>query len=174
MIRTITARLLCVFSLCTASVAHADLEFKFIEGAPKDRFVISNASECTIKKLLIDIDLSTSAGKLIFDTTADGAGVEVYQPFASDSSAIVLVSSSAVKDGDTLVSLRVEAIEPNESASFTIDVDDTMTESELGNIRVADSEIEGGSVSIRFDPRETFTAYFNDSSKAVIATPPCP
>ena len=50
------------------------VEIEFVESAPKDRFVITNIGSCALDELMIDFDLSQSAGKLIFDTTATGAG----------------------------------------------------------------------------------------------------
>ena len=65
----------------SSAPVQADIVVNFVESAPKDRFVIENTGECEFENLVVEIDLSGSAGGLIFDTTATGAGVEVFQPF---------------------------------------------------------------------------------------------
>ena len=57
------------------------LDVQFLEGAPVDRFVLTNGSERGIVQADVQFDLRPSAGKLIFDTQSGGTGVEVYQPF---------------------------------------------------------------------------------------------
>ena len=61
--------------------ARADIVVNFVESAPKDRFVIKNTGEYDFENLIVEIDLTSSVGRLIFDTTGNGAGVEVFQPF---------------------------------------------------------------------------------------------
>ena len=149
------------------------IEVSFIESAPKDRFIVTNKSECKIESLALDIDLSKSAGNLIFDTTGAGAGVEVFQPFEIEQGEIELISTSGVKDGDTEISLRIQNLQPGSSASFTIDVDDTLPESELGRIRVAGSEMKGGLVRASTSNSELSTAIFGSQSTAMLSLPMC-
>ncbi|NEQ55361.1 MAG: hypothetical protein F6K11_35460, partial [Leptolyngbya sp. SIO3F4] len=115
--------------------ANAVVNVEFIESAPKDRFVITNMGSCTLTGLTLELDLSQSAGKLIFDTTATGAGVEVFQPFEVEAGDIVPLGG--VNDGDSKLALQIVSLAPGNRASFTIDVDDTLPRSELGQIRVA-------------------------------------
>ena len=65
-----------------AMPAAADIRVDFIEGAPKDRFEIANTATCALGAVEVVIDLSGSAGALVFDTEEAGQGVEVFQPFA--------------------------------------------------------------------------------------------
>ena len=67
--------------LSTTQLARANVEVVFKESAPKDSFILNNESLCNFQDVLVKIDLSQSTGRLIFDTTASGAGVEVFQPF---------------------------------------------------------------------------------------------
>lgn len=149
------------------------IEVRFIESAPKDRFLVTNKSECEIESLTVNIDLSSSAGKLIFDTTQTGAGVEVFQPFEIERGELELISSSDVKDGDSEISVRIQNMQPGGSASFTIDVDDTLRDSELGKIRVAGSEIKGGSVRAKTNQSELSMATFSSQSTATLSFPDC-
>jgi len=164
----------CALALFFSATAQADIEVRFSEGAPKDRFTISNQGKCSIKNMTVDLDLSKSRGKLIFDITAEGAGVEVFQPFEVTEGKLTLASGKAVKDGDSGLSLLIASLEPSERVSFTIDVDDTLPVSALGMIRVAGSEIQGGIVSVRTAAMKPATAAFNTNSTAVVKLAKCP
>lgn len=151
--------------------ASSVIEVAFVEGAPKDRFVITNMGACAREDLTVSLDLSQSAGMLIFDTTATGAGVEVYQPFDTQQGDVTLIGDR-VNDGDTQLSVRVPNLGPGDSASFTIDVDDTLTNGELGQIRIAGSEISGAMV-ILTTATATTSAQFDGGSTAQAHLPAC-
>lgn len=133
--------------LLTAAV-NADIRVKFDEGAPKDRFTISNVSNCTIDKGNVVIDLSKSSAGLIFDTTASGAGVEVFQPFEVTSGNVFLSNMPKVMDGDNQVTLSLANFQAGDAISFTVDVDDTIGQRE---ITVSGSEINGAEFSLVTD-----------------------
>jgi len=139
----------CLLGMSVSS--YANLQVKFVESAPKDWFAVTSLASCVLRNVQMSIDLSNSAGKLIFGTTANGAGVEVFQPFEVRSGEIALTSGDQVFDSDRALSVLITSLKPGEIASFTIDVDDTMTNSELGMIRVSKSEITGSEVSISID-----------------------
>ncbi len=164
----LTAALIC-FSNTTA----ASLEITFVESAPKDWFSVSNLGECTLQELTLNIDLSKTAGQLIFDTTATGAGVEVFQPFEVREGDIKLTSAAKVNDGEKTLSVLVKDLQPNASASFTIDVDDTLPKSELGNIRVSGAEISGGKVSITVGDTPAIEGTFDKNGKTSLPSPTC-
>lgn len=151
----------------------ADLEVQFTESAPKDRFMIKNTSGCSLTDVRMHIDLSKSRGKLIFDTTATGAGVDVFQPFEAGDDAIEQLDDKGVKDGDSMLAVGISEIDPGAIVTFTIDVDDTLKNSDLGNIRVAGTEIEGGQVKVVLPAREPIVATFDNSSKATVKMPDC-
>lgn len=172
MFKTLSATVIGML-LLTGQSAQANIEVNFIEGAPKDRFIIKNASNCNLKNLTVEIDLSQSVGKLIFDTTASGAGVEVFQPFEVTKGSISLVSQNRVKDGAAKLALDIKALNAGDSASFTIDVDDTLPIGELGNIRVANSEIQNGMVKVSFNKQKTVSGVFGNDSNATILQSIC-
>lgn len=151
----------------------AVIEVDFIESAPKDRFVITNVGNCALEAVIVEFDLSQSAGKLIFDTTGTGAGVEVFQPFEVVAGEIEQVSAEGVQDGDSTLALRITNLAASDSASFTIDVDDTLTNSELGMIRVSGSEITGGMVQITIGDTTQASASFDAASTALVQLPTC-
>jgi len=116
--------------LChTTAFASTGLEFTFIESAPKDRFEILNSGACDLTDVVVQIDLSPTMGKLIFDTTAAGAGVEVFQPFEKKNGDFALIETE-VKDGDQQLSIGMDLFQAGQSVSFTIDVDDTLPNSD--------------------------------------------
>ena len=144
---------------------------RFVESAPKDRFVFENRGSCLIGEATVEIDLAETAGKLIFDTTETGAGVEVFQPFEILEGDISLVSGSRVEDGDRMLTVQIFGLEEGGRAGFTIDVDDTLTDSDLGMIRVTESEMSGGRISMIHGEFGSATAVFDDVSQAVLALP---
>lgn len=153
--------------------AFADIQVIFVESAPKDRFTVVNAGACKLDDLVVNIDLSNSAGKLIFDTTATGAGVEVFQPFEVGQGNIQLLAASNVSDGDNRLSIGISTLQAGESASFTIDVDDTLPNSALGKIRVAGSEIQNGIVEVLVGDKPASKGAFDDQSAAMVFLTPC-
>ncbi|MEL7344654.1 MAG: aggregation factor core protein MAFp3, isoform C, partial [Pseudomonadota bacterium] len=99
-----------VFALAIASPAAADLSIRFIEGAPKDRFSFENTGTCAIQDAVLTLDLSGSAAGLIFDVTAEGAGVEVFQPLEFVSGLDALSAVPEVQDGQNSVSIDVATL----------------------------------------------------------------
>ena len=154
--------------LC-ASDALADVEVWFIEGAPKDRFELRNTGECAIRDAGIVIDLSGSAGALVFDVTAQGAGVEVFQPFELVEGANALAALPKVRDGDTATALRIGRLAPGGAVAFTIDVDDTLKGRE---ITVTDGEIEGATVRVTAGGA-TASGTFTGTDAALVSLDAC-
>lgn len=158
--------------LMSPSLVHANMTVEFLEGAPKDRFVITNKAQCSLEALRVDIDLTDTAGGLIFDTAAAGAGVEVFQPFEITTGDIRLNGKVRVDDGDKVLSVAISSIEADASVSFTIDIDDTMRNSERGMIIVSGAEIEGGRVTVTQDSIVS-SGTFGRNSEAIVDMPAC-
>lgn len=143
------------FSLAVASAGlRADdacgllLEARFVESAPRDRFELANRSSDGTRVLDAALELAGSVGELVFDTVDGGTGVEVFQPFRVEEGAALLVESTPPEDGGERVDLVFEGFGPGLRFVFSIDVDDRLARSELGQIRVAGSEIEGASLTV--------------------------
>lgn len=97
--------------------------------------------------------MANSSGKLLFDTVDGGNGVEVFQPFrvsdtSDDSNPVTLEDMPTLVDGDQSILLSFSQFPPGGNFTFTIDVDDSLTDSELGQIRVSGGEIAGTVISI--------------------------
>ncbi len=159
-----------VSALCSlfSQYTLSNVEVTFIESAPKDSFIIKNIGSCTLNQTTIDINLSSSQGQLIFDTTDTGAGVEVYQPFEITQGKNTLVKNNQpeVKDGDQKISLKFNALEAGEVFSFTIDVDDNLSNSIRGNTQVVGSEMEGATLIVN----SSLSAQFSRNNIAVVNT----
>lgn len=152
-----------------AAPANADIRVRFIEGAPKDQFVLVNEGRCAVPPSELVVDLSGSTAGLIFDVTGNGAGVEVFQPFELVEGAGALKGTPHVSDGDTQVSLSMDQLAPRARIAFTIDVDDTLG---ARGITVSGAEIAGATV--RWSAAGvTHTGMFSRTGVATVATAPC-
>ncbi len=153
-----------------ATPALADLNVAFLEGAPKDRFVLTNAGACDLAALEVTLDLAESEAGLIFDVTGSGPGVEVFQPFQVVSGQEFIARTPVVSDGDSAVSLSLGGISKGQIVAFTIDVDDTGGARE---ITVSDSELRGATVTVT-TADGSFSSAFGDTSEAKVTLPDCP
>jgi hypothetical protein len=143
---TMKALALLTAAAMLSTPALAQVTVSFIEGAPKDRFVIENAGRCELAATILTIDLSTAASGLVFDVTDSGPGVEVSQPFELISGQDLVQQHSMIADGDTTVTLELSSLAPGETVGFTIDIDDTSGRTET---MVAGNEISGAEVTVK-------------------------
>ena len=136
-----------------ASPCVHEVSMVFTESAPRDRFEIRNDSSADQRIQRLTLDLSPSAGKLIFDTLEGGTGVEVFQPFRIEPGEAQLKGSPVVQDGSDRLTLDFTRFESGQRFRFSIDVDDQLTASDLGQIRVSGREMEGAVLTAVFGPR---------------------
>lgn len=155
--------------LFAATSLQAGVQIRFIEGAPKDRFVLTNIGTCEVEASTLKIDLSQSTGRLIFDVTEKGAGVEVFQPLEFVEGADALRQFPVVVDGQNTIELEIASLAVGGKLAFTIDVDDTIGQRE---ITVTGSEIEGATVSYS-DADKTRTATFSSEALVNVTTKDC-
>ena len=154
-----------VFAATLATPAAADVTVRFIEGAPKDRFIIE-AEGCAIGPHMLTIDLSPTAAGLIFDTDGSGPGVEVFQPFEIASGEEHVAHVLALGDGDNVLGLALTGLDVGDRVSFTIDLDDTMKKSALGQTRISNSEMMGAEVRVHSNEGEGGNAVFGADALA--------
>lgn len=124
----------------------------FTESAPRDRFEVINDSSPGQRIQRLTLNLTGSAGRLIFDTAEGGTGVEVFQPFRVESGEARLSKTPVVKDGSDRLELTFTQFEPGQRLVFSIDVDDRLPASDLGQIRVSGSEMAGALLSVLVGP----------------------
>lgn len=166
---TIGLTLSCLAFLLVAFPSFADLRVQFIEGAPKDRFIIENFGDCDLGALDIVIDVSASEAGLIFDTTGVSEGVGAFQPFEVTKGEQYLLEPPKISDGDQRVTLNVTGLGQDGAIAFTIDVDDTAGSRE---ITVSDGEISGTSVTLLKGNR-SYSAVMDTDAQVVVETEPC-
>ncbi len=147
----------------------ANLDVRFVEGAPKDRFVFENNGSCEISDAVLELDLSGSAAGLIFDVTGQGAGVEVFQPLEITQGRTALTEVPDVRDGDTGLRFDLQGFAPGDVIAFTIDVDDTMAGRE---ITVSTAEIMGARVVLSGSDARA-TADFGPDARASLRIGGC-
>ncbi|WP_050526078.1 hypothetical protein [Pseudorhodobacter aquimaris] len=163
-------KLLCALcALFISSPSYADVRVQFIEGAPKDTFVIANEGGCNIGPSELVVDFTASNAGLIFDVTASGMGVEVFQPFDVTQGADLLVGLPTIADGDQTVALSFTGLDGAQKIAFTVDVDDTDGARE---ITVSDAEMTGTMVSLTAQGKRV-TAIMGPNAEAVLTTVPC-
>ncbi|WP_170564958.1 aggregation factor core [Ruegeria atlantica] len=155
--------------LIAATSLQAGVQIRFIEGAPKDRFVLTNVGTCLVEASTVKIDLSQSTGRLIFDVTEKGAGVEVFQPLEFVEGVDALRQIPVVLDGQNTIELEIASLAAGDKLAFTIDVDDTIGQRE---ITVTGSEIEGATVSYS-DADKVSTATFSSEALVNVTTKDC-
>ena len=152
-------------------------EVQFVEGAPRDRFIVQNTSSDAWRIVSLSLDLSSSAGNLIFDITAEGAGVDVFQPFRGDGGEASLTSDPTVTDGDQSLVLDFANFAPGSQYRFSMDVDDQLTNSDLGQIRVSSSEMQGAtmtfSVANEQGSEQQIAGAFNEANRIALAGGSC-
>ena len=147
-----------------AQPVFADLTVRFVESAPKDRFVISSDT-CPLQDVDVVISLDGSAGGLIFDVTSAGAGVEVFQPVEVQSGA---VTAQPVVDGDQQLSFKIGSMIAGNDIIISADLDDVLTNSSLGQIRVAGSELDGAVVEMTIAGESQSAVFANGTNTVTI------
>jgi hypothetical protein len=127
-----------------------EVSLVFTESAPRDLFEIRNGSSKGQSVQRVTLDLAGSAGRLLFDTVEGGTGVEVFQPFRTESGEAKLSKSPTVPDGSDRLELVFDRFDAGQRFRFSIDVDDRLTASDLGQIRVSGREMEGAVMTVVF------------------------
>lgn len=148
--------------LATPILAEVNVAFK--EGAPKDRFVLTNSGTCDLDAVSITLDLESSASGIIFDVASSGPGVEVFQPLQIVTGKNYVSETPQVSDGDRTITLHLNSFPQGETVAFTIDVDDTGGGRE---ITVAGSEIAGATASLQTAARRVSAAFSNNAQANV-------
>jgi len=159
--------------------AQADIAVRFTEGAPKDRFVVTNAGSCEIAAGSITIDLGTSAAGLIFDTDPTGPGENLAQPLEMAGTKNVSASFEAVPDGASTAEIRFRNFQPGGEIAVTVDVDDSIRSGPRGVQMIAGSEMAGARILLATGSgaagqNGVRAATFDNAGLARIALAGCP
>jgi len=147
----------------------ADVEVTFRDGAPKDRFTITNLAECPTQEFVLRIDLVTTKADAIFDTQEGAPGEAVFQPVEIVTGQDLVTFISDVPDGAIGLTLRISNIKVAGAVAFTADIDDTAS---TRGITVSGSEIEGGRAVIDTGAA-LLEGVFDDTGRAVVPMDAC-
>lgn len=153
------------------------VEVEFREGAPKDRFIITNTSQGDWQIEALAIDLVPSSGSLIFDTVPGGAGIDVAQPFQAGRGDVRLLTVTPAPDGARMLSLTFADFTRARSFDFTIDLDDQLVMSATGQTRIEGSEIAGASITVTMadtaENRTEMRGEFDRDARAIAGSASC-
>ena len=134
------------------AVCQQQIALVFTESAPRDMFEIRNGSSKGQRIQRLTLDLAPSAGRLVFDTVAGGTGVDVFQPFRAEPGQARLAAVPDVKDGADRLELTFARFDAGQQFRFSIDVDDRLTASDMGQTRVSGREMEGALLTVVLGP----------------------
>jgi hypothetical protein len=139
-----------------------------------DRFRIENRSPEGWAIAEIAVDLGPSAGRLVVDAVAGGAGLNIAQPFRPEAGEAMLAAGQGVADGAERIVLAFETFPPGAVFRFSLDLDDRLTG--RGGTRVEGPEMRGARLEVRFvhasGGEETHAGLF-DGQAATRAGAPC-
>lgn len=160
-----------VASSFAAPAAAEDLSARFMEGAPRDRFVFEHRGACALESVVLTLDLSATAAGLYFDVSPAGVGLEVSQPVRVVEGAQFVASQPRVVDGDRSLTVALINLIPGARVTLTGDLDDVAPASVYGRTRIGGSEILGAVLRAQVDGRDV-TAAFDVDGVATLAL--CP
>lgn len=134
---------------------------RFVESAPRDRFELTVGTQ---PLRAVEVDLRGSAGRLIFDTADGGTGVEVFQPLRDEGG----TQAGDVADGAEAIKVALRDSKAGSRAVFSIDVDDRLASSELGQIRVTGGEMAGAVATFEAADGTFVKAVFDARNRAQV------
>ncbi len=153
--------------LMSAGVAQAadctGASLRFVESAPRDRFELVIGADAL---QAVSVDLRGSQGRLIFDTASGGTGVKVFQPLRDEGG----VTAGDVTDGVEMLQVVLKDGQVGACAAFSIDVDDRLTGSDLGQIRVTGGEMAGATALFELAEGQTVKAVFDAENRARVCS----
>ena len=164
------ALLLLVFPIYDAD---ARLLIQFEEDAPRDRIRVDNQTNCPLGPFVLEINLSGSAGALIFDTLPAGPGLNVAQPFQVAKGAEFVTRVAPLQDGDQRAAVAFAGMGRKAEVVFTADLDDRVPTGPLGSTMIAPSELAGASARAVMEGATSYAAVFDASGRAALDLPSC-
>lgn len=155
------------------AVAGSELTVSFQEAAPKDVIVIRNATGCPLPGFELRIDLRPSAGRLLFDTTPGGAGIDLAQPFEIVEGGAMVEAFADLTDGDRIARIRFRRMDVGGQVTVNLDLDDTLPEGPLGPTLVTPEEIAGAAVFMAREGLPEISAQFGLDGWAALPLGQC-
>ncbi len=129
----------------TARACGPEVVIQFIDSSP-DLFIIENKSLEAWTLLSLEFRAQKSAGRVVFDTDLGGAGASEPYQFEVVEGEVGLMKAPVVADGAEELSLHFANFAPGRKFVFTIDLDDRLENSPMGQAYVTGEEIAGAEV----------------------------
>ena len=129
----------------TARACGPEVVIRFIDSGP-DLFIIENNSLEDWTLLSLEFRAEHSAGRVVFDTDFGGAGASEPQQFETVEGEVGLMMAPVVADGAEELTLHFANFAPGRKFVFSIDLDDRLPNSAMGQAYVTGDEIAGAEV----------------------------
>ena len=123
-----------------------EVVIRFIDSGP-DLFIIENNSLEAWTLLSLEFRAEHSAGRVVFDTDFGGAGASEPQQFETVDGEVGLMQAPVVADGAEELTLHFANFAPGRKFVFSIDLDDRLANSAMGQAYVTGDEIAGAEVT---------------------------
>jgi hypothetical protein len=123
-----------------------EVVIRFIDSSP-DLFIIENKSLEAWTLLSLEFHAAKSAGRVVFDTDFGGAGASEPQQFETVEGEVGLMQAPVVADGAEDLTLHFTQFQAGRKFVFTIDLDDRLENSAMGQAYVTGEEIAGAEVT---------------------------
>ena len=158
-----------------------DLRFKAVYNPQfPNAFIIENLSSSGWALRTLTIDLSSSFGDAVFNSTPgliSAASPNAFYRVKADDPVAGLTTPVSLSSNNRVLKVSFQEFPPNRKVVFTIDLDDTSLISARGQRRVTFGELAGAKVSARMKGSTKYPAYleatFNQTGLADSAANGC-
>lgn len=160
---------LCLCALCPAATwaERAELSVSISDGDPFDRIFIQNSGECTLVQGALELDFTTSQGRVLIDTEYGGPGTKDPMPVAVEHGPLQVRN---VVDGDRQIVIEINGLLPFQSGIVTLDVDNEATGWFAGRVSILGQHLSG--TTARFTAQgQDASGIFGDTGEVVITLP---
>ena len=129
-----------------AAACGPEVIIQFIDSGP-DVFIIDNKSREDWTLLSLEFRSANSIGRVVFDTDFGGQGSSEPYQFEVVPGEVSLMKEPVVADGAEALDLHFANFSAGRKFMFTIDLDDRLESSPMGQAHVTGEEIAGAEVS---------------------------
>ena len=144
-----------------------DIDVQFQDGNPFDRFIAFNRG-CPIAAATLTVDFTTSRGGIVIDTVRGGPGTRDPMDARLTEGNATLV---AVTDGDQGFVVDVIRFPTISAITVVMDVDDTTSLFEDGQVFADGQELSGTTVALTLND-ETVSTQLDTTGRGRLTIPP--
>lgn len=154
---------LVVPNLCCAQTAELSVTLR--DGDPHDRIYIHNTGECALVRGVLGIDFAPSQGRVLIDTQYGGLGTKDPMPVNVEHGPLHV---QPVLDGDRQITIQIDGLQPAQSGTVTLDVDNEATGWFAGRVIILGDHVEGATARFAGGGQDVLGTFTNDG--AVVLT----